>query len=44
MIARLADQDTMAVTVSVRVASDLVPVIGMNLKRTGGVRQSALAD
>ncbi|NDV85203.1 hypothetical protein GTW51_00635 [Aurantimonas aggregata] len=44
MIARLADEDTMAITVSVRVASDLVPVIGMNLKRTGAVRQSALTE
>ena len=42
MIARLKDHDTMAITISVRVASELVPVIGMNLKRTGAVRQSAL--
>ena len=44
MVARLADRDTMAITVSVRVADDLVPVIGMNLKRTGAVRQSALSE
>ena len=42
MIARLKDRDTMAITISVRVSSELVPVIGMNLKRTGPVRQSAL--
>lgn len=42
MVARLASQDDMAITVSVRVANQLVPVIGMNLKRTGGVRQSQL--
>ena len=42
MIARLKDRDTMAITISVTVASELVPVIGMNLKRTGAVRQSAL--
>lgn len=42
MIARLKDRDTMAITISVTVASQLVPVIGMNLKRTGAVRQSAL--
>lgn len=42
MIARLDGEGAMAITVSVRVASELVPVIGMNLKRTGGVRQSAL--
>ncbi len=42
MIARLKNRDTMAITISVKVASELVPVIGMNLKRTGAVRQSAL--
>ena len=44
MIARLADDDSLAITVSVRVSSQLVPVIGMNLKRTSGTRQSALAQ
>lgn len=33
MLANLADRDTMTVTVSVRVEEELVPVIGMNLKR-----------
>ncbi|MCE7030670.1 hypothetical protein [Jiella avicenniae] len=44
MIARLADDDSLAITVSVRVSSQLVPVIGMNLKRAAGTRQSALSD
>lgn len=44
MVARLADTDTMAITVSVRVAADLVPVIGMNLKRSGNVKQTKLAN
>lgn len=44
MIARLADPNTLAITVSVRVASELVPVIGMNLKREGPVRQSSLSN
>jgi len=33
MLANLPDRDTMTVTVSVRVDEELVPVIGMNLKR-----------
>jgi hypothetical protein len=33
MLARLPDDDTMNVTVSVRVEDELVPVIGMSLKR-----------
>ena len=33
MLANLPDDDTMHVTVSVKVASQMVPVIGMNLKR-----------
>ena len=33
MLARLADDDTMTVTISVRVNDELVPVIGVNLKR-----------
>ncbi|MEX6508477.1 hypothetical protein [Jiella sp. M17.18] len=43
IIAHLDDADTIAITVSVRVASEYVPVIGMSLKRTG-MRQSALAQ
>ena len=34
MLAHLSDENTMNITVSVRVAEDMVPVIGMNLKRT----------
>jgi hypothetical protein len=33
MLARLPDQNTMHVTVSVKVDEEMVPVIGMNLKR-----------
>ncbi len=33
MLAKMADENTMTVTVSVRVEDDLVPVIGMSLKR-----------
>ncbi|HET7410239.1 MAG TPA: hypothetical protein VFJ13_08550 [Paracoccaceae bacterium] len=45
MVARLDGHDTMNITVSVHVAGDLVPVIGMNLKRTdAGVKQSALVE
>jgi hypothetical protein len=33
MQARVADKNTMNVTVSVRVEKELVPVIGMSLKR-----------
>jgi hypothetical protein len=33
MLARLPDRDTMHVTVSVKVENQMVPVIGMNLKR-----------
>ncbi|MBP0617039.1 hypothetical protein [Jiella mangrovi] len=44
MVARLAGDDALAVTISVRVASQLVPVIGMNLTRAAGTRQSALSN
>ncbi|KQT86234.1 hypothetical protein [Aurantimonas sp. Leaf443] len=43
MVARITKEDTLAITVSVRVAGELVPVIGMNLKRTEG-RRSAAAE
>lgn len=36
MLARLADPDTMHVTISVKVEDQMVPVIGMNLKRVDG--------
>ena len=44
MLARLADQNTLNVTVSVRVGEELVPVIGMSLDRidpvsVGSIRQ-----
>ncbi|HHX90381.1 MAG TPA: hypothetical protein GX700_11575 [Paracoccus sp.] len=38
MQARLSDPDTMQVTVSVRVDDTMVPVIGVNLKRTDAPR------
>ncbi len=45
MVARLDGSDSLAVTVSVRVGTELVPVIGMNLQRSGpAVRRSALAN
>ncbi|MEF2072768.1 hypothetical protein [Consotaella aegiceratis] len=45
MIARLDGNDTMNITVSVHVADQLVPVIGMSLKRTdGALRQTALSQ
>ena len=45
MVARLAGGDTLAVTVSVQVGTELVPVIGMNLKRSGpAVRQTSLGN
>lgn len=43
MQARIADENTMNVTVSVRVAQDLVPVIGMSLKRVDGNSVGAIA-
>lgn len=43
MVARLQDKDSLNVTISVRVGSELVPVIGMTLQRSGeAVRQTAL--
>lgn len=45
MVARMEGSDTLAVTVSVRVGSELVPVIGMNLQRSGPpVRRSSLQN
>ena len=44
MVARLDGDDALAITISVKVQSQLVPVIGMNLKREGGTRQSALSN
>lgn len=45
MLARLPDENTMNVTVSVRVNEELVPVIGMNLKRTSEITSTgSLSD
>lgn len=43
MLASLPDSDTMHVTVSVRVEEQMVPVIGMNLKRTDNGAVGAIA-
>ncbi|HEV7254451.1 MAG TPA: hypothetical protein VGN97_15305 [Mesorhizobium sp.] len=43
MLANLPDRDTMTITVSVRVEEELVPVIGMNLKRVEKQAIGALA-
>jgi hypothetical protein len=43
MQARLADQQTMNVTISVRVEDDMVPVIGMSLKRVDDTAVGAIA-
>ena len=44
MQARLPDDNTMNVTVSVRVDKEMVPVIGMNLKRVDGAAVGAIAQ
>lgn len=43
MLARLADDDTMNVTISVRVSEEMVPVIGMSLKRVDATAVGAVA-
>ena len=43
MLARLPDENSMTVTVSVRVDDQLVPVIGMNLKRVDTAPVGAIA-
>ncbi len=43
MLARLPDENTMAVTVSVRVDEQMVPVIGMNLKRVDATSVGSIA-
>lgn len=43
MLARMHDENTMNVTVSVRVNKELVPVIGMNLKRVDGAAVGSIA-
>lgn len=42
MLARLADENTLNITVSVHVGSELVPVIGMSLDRLDRVRVGSL--
>lgn len=42
MLARLADPDTMNVTISVRVGEKLVPVIGVSLNRLDTIATSAV--
>ncbi len=44
MLANLKGKDAMNVTVSVRVNKELVPVIGMNLKRVDGSSVGAIAQ
>jgi hypothetical protein len=44
MVARLVDPDKLNITISVQVADELVPVIGMNLKRDASVKRASLAD
>jgi hypothetical protein len=44
MLARMHDENTMNVTVSVRVDEELVPVIGMNLKRMDGGAIGAISQ
>lgn len=44
MLARLADSDTMNVTISVKVESEMVPVIGMSLKRIDDHETGAVAE
>ena len=44
MLARLPNKDTMHVTVSVKVEGQMVPVIGMNLKRVDGVTVGSVAE
>src|SRR5690606_31686826 len=43
MLARVADKNTMNVTVSVRVDEDLIPVIGMSLKRVDNIAVGSIA-
>jgi hypothetical protein len=44
MLARLPDENTMNVTVSVRVEKQMVPVIGMSLKRVDGAAVGSVAQ
>lgn len=44
MLARLADRDTMNVTISVKVEKQMVPVIGMSLKRVDEIKTGSLEN
>ena len=44
MLAKLTDDDAMNVTISVRVDKEMVPVIGMSLKRVDGAATSSIAE
>ena len=44
MQARLPDDNSMVITVSVRVEKEMVPVIGMNLKRVDDNSVGAVAQ
>ena len=44
MVAKLANEDNMTVTVSVRVEKQMVPVIGMSLKRVDGAAVGSIAE
>ena len=44
MQARLPDDNSMVVTVSVRVEEEMVPVIGVNLKRVDGAAVGTVAQ
>jgi hypothetical protein len=44
MLARLPDDNSMVITVSVRVEREMVPVIGMNLKRVDGSAVGSVAQ
>lgn len=43
MLAKLTDEDAMNVTISVKVDKEMVPVIGMSLKRVDGAATGAIA-
>jgi hypothetical protein len=44
MLAKLTDDDAMNVTISVRVDKEMVPVIGMSLKRVDGNATGSIAE
>lgn len=44
MVARLEEKNKLMITISVQVAGELVPVIGMTLKREESIKKASLAD